>query len=102
MVLWVSLRIFAWGNSLDNFRLGTIAWELASRQSLEEPSLGNFRLGIFGWDLSLGALLGTFCLGPLKWDLRLGELGPIWLEELVAGLGPWETCCNCLPVRERI
>ena len=59
---------------LDNFRLGTFAWDL---------SLVNFRLGHFAWELSLGLFrlgtfagdisLGNFRLGSFAWKLSLGN-----------------------------
>jgi hypothetical protein len=48
-----------WDHSLDNFRLGSFAWEL---------SLGIFRLEASAWEL----LLDSFRLGSFAWELSLG------------------------------
>ena len=90
---------FAWGLSLDNFRLGSFAWE-ASFGIVRlgtfawDLSLGNFRLGSFAWELSLGIFrvatsawelsCKNFRLGSFAWKLSLGNFG-----SRISGLGKW-------------
>jgi hypothetical protein len=70
--LWICrLGSFVWGPSLDNFRLGSFAWELTFGIFRWELSLGIFRLGTI-----VDPSLGNFRLGPQAWGtglLRLGE-----------------------------
>ena len=84
--------------SLENFRVGSIAWEMHVESCDWELSLGNFNLGTFECEPLLGAsLLGSEAGGTGL--LRLGELaGGSW-GNLRAGHGATLPALKSNPLR---